>query len=45
MIGAIQRDGNAKVPGAEDTIARGDQLLIIGPHGIERQLKKLFVTK
>ncbi len=45
MIGAIQRDGTVKVPGADDTIAIGDTLLLIGPDGIERKLKKIFATK
>jgi trk system potassium uptake protein TrkA len=45
MIGAIQRGDEVKVPGAEDTIQLGDTVLLIGPHGIERDLKKLFATK
>ena len=45
MIGAVQRGDEVKVPGAEDTIHHGDTVLLIGPHGIERELKKLFATK
>lgn len=45
MIGAIQRGDNVKVPGAEDSIAHGDLVLLIGPHGIEKDLKNVFANK
>ena len=45
MIGAIHREDQVKVPGAEDIIHFGDTVLLIGPGGIERELKKLFGNK
>ena len=52
LIGAIQRDDPGQpgrtlvtVPGAEDTIGPKDTILLIGPHGIEANLKKIFATK
>ena len=45
MIAAIRRGDEVTVPGAEDQIAAGDTLLVIGPRGISANLRKLFVTK
>lgn len=45
MIAAIRRGDEVYVPGAEDQIAAGDTLLVIGPHGIADDLRKVFVTK
>ncbi|MHC4063673.1 MAG: Trk system potassium transporter TrkA [Planctomycetota bacterium] len=45
MIAAIQREEEVKVPGAEDTVRFGDTVLLIGPHRIEQDLKKLFANK
>lgn len=45
MIGAIRRNGEVFVPGAEDQIAAGDVLLVIGPRGIAGDLRKLFFAK
>ncbi|MFQ5490360.1 MAG: Trk system potassium transporter TrkA [Phycisphaerae bacterium] len=45
MIGAIQRGETVRVPGAEDTIALDDTILLIGPHGIAADLKKIFATR
>lgn len=45
MIGAIRRNGEVFVPGAEDQIAAGDVLLAIGPRGIAGDLRKLFFAK
>lgn len=45
MIAAIQREEEVKVPGAEDTIGFGDTVLLIGPHQIEKDLKKLFTNR
>ncbi|MGD2107996.1 MAG: Trk system potassium transporter TrkA [Phycisphaerae bacterium] len=45
MIAAIRRGDQVYVPGAEDQIAAGDTLLVIGPQGIEDDLRKVFVTK
>ena len=45
MIAAIRRGDEVYVPGAEDQIAAGDTILVIGPHGIADDLRKIFVTK
>ena len=45
MIAAIRRGDSVYVPGADDQIAAGDTLLVIGPRGISDDLRKLFVTK
>jgi trk system potassium uptake protein TrkA len=45
MIAAIRRDERVYVPGADDQIAAGDVLLVIGPQGIADALRKLFVSK
>ena len=45
MVAAIQRGDKVTVPGAEDIIDFGDTVLLIGPHKIERDLKKLFAGK
>lgn len=45
MIAAIRRGDRVYVPGAEDQVAEGDTLLVIGPVGITDDLRKLFVTK
>lgn len=45
MIAAIQHGEDVFIPGAEDRIAEGDALLVIGPCGITSDLRKLFVTK
>ena len=42
MIAAIQRGEKVKVPGANDTIRAGDTLIAIGPHGIDKEFRKLF---
>jgi len=44
-IAAIRRGDEVYVPGAEDQIAAGDTILVIGPHGIADDLRKIFVTK
>ncbi len=44
MIAAIRRGDRVYVPGAEDQIAPGDTVLIIGPYGINEKLLKLFTT-
>ncbi len=45
MIAAIDRGDRVYVPGADDQIAAGDTILVIGPRGIADNLRKLFVTK
>jgi trk system potassium uptake protein TrkA len=45
MIAAIRRGDDVYVPGAEDQIAAGDTLLVLGPRGIGDDLLKLFVAK
>jgi len=42
IIAAIQHGGKVNVPKADDTIYAGDTLLVIGRHGREATLKKLF---
>lgn len=42
VIAAIQRDTHAFVPGADDLIERGDTILVVGRHGQDKTLKKLF---
>lgn len=45
VVGAIQRKDKIYTPGPDDTIQAGDIVLVIGPRGMEKQLKKLFVGK
>ncbi|MDY7109025.1 MAG: Trk system potassium transporter TrkA [Planctomycetota bacterium] len=42
IIAAIQHGGDVHVPKADDTIDAGDTLLVIGRHGREGALRKLF---
>lgn len=42
IIGAIQHGDDVYVPRADDQIAAGDVLLVIGHHGRESDLKKVF---
>ncbi|MCP4589495.1 MAG: Trk system potassium transporter TrkA [bacterium] len=45
LVAAIQRPSGAIVPSADDVIEEGNKLLIVGPHGVERQLRKFFTGK
>jgi trk system potassium uptake protein TrkA len=45
IIAAIQRGDKVKVPGANDKILAGDTLIVIGPQGNEKEIRKLFVGK
>ncbi|MCK4660043.1 MAG: Trk system potassium transporter TrkA [Phycisphaerae bacterium] len=45
LVVAIQREDIATVPGADDVIEEGNILLVVGHHGIDRELRKLFVGK
>jgi len=45
MIAAIRRGDKVYVPGADDQIAAGDVILIIGPCDIQKQLLDLFEIK
>ncbi len=42
VVAAIQRDRAAHVPSADDCVRRGDVVLVVGRHGQEGGLKKLF---
>jgi trk system potassium uptake protein TrkA len=42
IVAAIQQGGEVRVPKATDTINFGDTLLVVGRHGREATLKKLF---
>ena len=44
ILTAIQHDADVRVPRADDTISAGDTLLVVGRHGREGTLKKLFAT-
>ena len=44
MVAAIQRGASVRVPGAEDAIAAGDVVVLIGPAGLNKTLRKIFVT-
>lgn len=44
IIAAIQRDRQVFVPGGDDMIHGGDAVVLIGPSGMERQLRKMFVA-
>ncbi len=44
IVAAIKRGDDASVPGADDTVEMGDTVLIVGRHGMEKQLKKLFAA-
>ncbi len=43
IVAAVRRGDRAWVPGADDTIEVGDTTLLVGRHGTEKQLKKLFL--
>jgi trk system potassium uptake protein TrkA len=45
MVAGIQRGEDVKVPGAKDTIAAGDRVIMIGPAGMTKKLRKLFDAK
>ena len=45
IVAAIRRDVKAWVPGANDTLEPGDTALLIGRHGMEKELKKLLAPK
>jgi len=42
MVAAIQRGEQVSVPGGEDVMAAGDTVVVIGPQGIEKELRKVF---
>jgi trk system potassium uptake protein TrkA len=42
MIAAIQREDQVKVPGANDKVRAGDLIIAIGPHGLDKEFRKLF---
>jgi trk system potassium uptake protein TrkA len=44
IVAAIRRGDKAWVPGAQDMLEVGDTALLIGKHGTEKQLKKLFAA-
>ncbi len=45
IVAGIRRGQDAWVPEADDRVETGDVVLIIGKHGMEKQLKKLFAVK
>lgn len=45
LVAAIQREDGTTVPDADDVIEEGNTLLVVGPHGIEKELKKVLVGK
>ena len=44
VIAAIRRGENVWVPGGDDTIEKDDIVLVIGRHGMEKQLKQMLRT-
>ena len=44
IIAAIQRDGKVFVPSGDDIIHGGDTVVLIGPSGMERRLRKTFAA-
>jgi trk system potassium uptake protein TrkA len=42
LIAAIQHGDEAHVPVADDVISAGDTVVVIGPEGVDKDLKKLF---
>jgi len=42
MVAAIEHGNEMRVPGADEIILGGDAVLVIGRHGKEKQLRKLF---
>ena len=45
VITAVQHPGSpVRVPGAEDVLLAGDTVLVVGHHGLEKNLKKIFDT-
>jgi trk system potassium uptake protein TrkA len=45
FVAAVQRQEAVQVPLATDVIETGDQLIVIGPQGIEKKLRELFIGK
>ena len=44
MIAAVRRGDNVYCPGANDEIQEGETVLVIGPTGVETELRELFVS-
>ena len=44
-IAAIQRNNHVRVPSADDSIAAGDTVVVIGPTGIIKELKETFAIR
>ncbi|MHC4447878.1 MAG: NAD-binding protein, partial [Planctomycetota bacterium] len=42
IVAAIRRGDDASVPSADDTVEADDTVLVVGRHGMEKPLKKLF---
>ena len=45
IIAAIRSGDSVRIPGAEDEIAEGDTILVIGSAGITDDLRRLFVNR
>ncbi len=43
IVAAVRRGERAWVPGADDVLDVGDTALLVGKHGMQKQLEKLFV--
>ncbi len=43
LVAAIQRGDRASVPGAADAVRAGDRVIVIGPQGVDKEFRKLFV--
>ena len=44
-IGALKREDNVWVPGADDILKPGDTLLLIGPRSSQKELQKILVGR
>lgn len=45
MVAAVQHKDKVKVPSADDSMLAGDIVLVVGRHGMEKKLKKIFGKK
>jgi len=43
LVAAIQRGDQASVPGATDAVRAGDRVIVIGPQGVDKEFRRLFV--
>ena len=45
MIAAAPHDGEARLPGPDDSLQPGDTVLVIGRQAMEKKLEKIFATR